>query len=162
MPWKALKCLLPFQAGRVHLWRWEDRQTEEGQASRADPHITGWSLQSAAGFWKCLEEKGKIVLTEQTLWLISMNNGSTRPLKNKSNFCWSALFSGVGEQILPYVEACSQLCVQGERIGRGHISSSAESAYFPHLLPRGCEVRRAWGCSIFGSGDAKARDPGLS
>ena len=45
-----------------------------------------------------------------------------------------------------------RLCVQGEkeRFGCGHISSSAESAHFPELLPKGCEVRRARGGGSLG------------
>lgn len=63
----------------------------------------------------------------------------------------------------PYVADYHQFCVKAKkRLGCGHIYSFAESACLPELLPKRCEVRRAWRCSGYRSGDAKARDPGLS
>lgn len=50
---------------------------------------------------------------------------------------------------------CSALYAQTETFGRGRISSSAESAYFPEFLPRaGGTWEVGLGCNTFGSGDA--------
>lgn len=70
---------------------------------------------------------------------------------------------GGNEQKQPYVADYHQFCVKAKkRLGCGHMYSFAESACLPELLPKRCEVRGAWRCSGYRSGDAKARDPGLS